>query len=125
MANAQLHAHLSLDPHMTLQEAVHRAVTELEDVRSGMEKAFDTIHTHCAPEATLKPDYIIAMQSIDAMSQQIAAIERFIRNVTNRIGNDVTIKCSAASEGITLAAVAARLVATNGLEHDSGECDFF
>jgi hypothetical protein len=125
MSNASPQLHLIDQSTLTLPEAIRRAIGELENVRSGMEQAFDVIHMHADSDAVLKPDYIIAMQSIDAMSQQIAAIERFILNVTRPIGDDALISTIAAAEGITLAAVAARLTGNNRAEHDSSDCDFF
>ena len=110
---------------LPLPEAIRRAVFELESVRAGMERAFDTIHHHVSPEAGLAPDYLVAMQSIDALSQQVAAVERFIVNVTRRFGDEMTIDPAAAAAGITLAAVAARLTTNAGTQHDSDECDFF
>ncbi len=125
MSTASPQLHLIDQSSLSLPEAIRRALGELESVRAGMEQAFDVIHTHADADAVLKPDYIIAMQSIDAMSQQIAAIERFILNITRPIGDDVIISTAAAAEGITLAAVAARLTASNRADHDSGDCDFF
>ena len=125
MSNVSHQLHIIDQNMISLPEAIRRALRDLESVRAGMEQAFDVIHTHADADAVLKPDYIIAMQSIDAMSQQIAAIERFILNVTRPIGDDVTMSTSLAAEGITLAAVAARLTASDRSDHDSGDCDFF
>lgn len=125
MSKANMQVCASATPDLPLSEAIRRAVTELESVRAGIERAFDTIHHHVSAESGLAPDYLVAMQSIDALSQQIAAVERFISNVTREAGDHVMIETTTAAAGITLAAVAARLTANAGSQHDSGECDFF
>ena len=125
MSQAQLQRRAKDADTLPLPEAVRRAVVELESVRAGMERAFDTIHQHVSPEAGLAPDYLVAMQSVDALSQQVAAVERFIVNITRDFGEEATIDTATAAAGITLAAVAARLTANVGAQHDSGECDFF
>jgi len=111
---------------LPVSEAMRRAIAELSAVRTGMEEAFELVHAHATTDALEDPRYLIAMQSIDTLSQQVAAIERFLHNVAGTFGEDDTIDSRAATAGITLAAVAARLAAAAAdMDHESGDCDFF
>ncbi len=114
------------DPALPVTEGLRRAVSELVCVRSGMEEAFETIHAHAGAHALEHARYLVAMQSIDSLSQQLAAVERFILNITGTLDDSHVIHSKAAASGITLAAVATRLTTSlDSAEHDSGECDFF
>jgi hypothetical protein len=111
---------------LPVSEAMRRAITELAAVRTGMEESFDVVHAHATSHALEDPRYLIAMQSIDSLSQHVAAVERFLHNVAGVFGDHVALESEAATAGITLAAVAARLsAAASDTDHDSGECDFF
>ena len=111
---------------LPVSEAMRRAIAELSTVRTGMEEAFEVVHAHATAHALEDPRYLVAIQSIDSLSQQVAAVERFLHNVAGVFGDHCTITSPAATAGITLAAVAARLAAATGdTDQDSGECDFF
>ena len=113
-------------PDLSVPEAIHRAIAELFAVRSGMEQAFDVVHASATAHAIDNPSYLVAMQSIDTLGQQVAAVERFLSNIAAEFSNEVTIDSDRAAAGITLAAVAARLTAAGSdADHDAGECDFF
>lgn len=110
---------------LPVPEGLRRAVAELEAVRAGMENAFDVVHSHAAADAHQSPRYLVAMQSIDALSQQIAAIERFLLNLSGEFADEHHVDSHVASAGITLSAVVSRLTAAYDPEHPAGECDFF
>jgi hypothetical protein len=114
------------DGFLSVVEALRRANLELSGVRAGMEHAFDIVHAHADPKSLNDPDYLVAMQSIDSLSQQVAAVERFLENIGAACGTDLAIDSHDAASGITLAAVARRLTEESGSHaQDSGECDFF
>lgn len=113
-------------PRLSIPEGMRRAIVELNAVRTGMEQAFDVVHASASGNAHENPRYLVAMQSIDTLSQQVAAVERFLLNLAEEFSEDQTIECRSAAAGITLAAVAARLTAAGpDSDHDAGECDFF
>ena len=126
MSNLALQTYADEDSSLPVAEAMRRAIVELAAVRARMEEAFEIVHAHATSHALEDPRYLIAMQSIDTLSQQVAAIERFLHNVAGAFDGRATIGCRAATAGITLAAVAARLAAAStDTDHDSGDCDFF
>ena len=111
---------------LSIPEGMRRAIAELSAVRSGMEEAFEIVHGQATSHALENPRYLVAMQSIDSLSQQVAAIERFLHNLSVEFSDDVLMSCDRAAAGITLAAVAARLTAEQSrADHDAGDCDFF
>ncbi|MDB5642565.1 MAG: hypothetical protein JWN07_1882 [Hyphomicrobiales bacterium] len=126
MSKPALQLHAIDEPSIPVPEAMRRAIAELAVVRTRVEEAFEVVHAHATSHALEDPRYLVAMQSIDSLSQQVAAIERFLHNVAGAFDDRCMIASSAAIEGITLAAVAARLAAaSDDTDHDSGDCDFF
>ena len=113
-------------PCVSVPEGIRRAITELFAVRNGMEQAFDVVHASATAHALDNPRYLVAMQSIDTLSQQVAAVERFLLNLSAELSEDFMVDCDRAAAGITIAAVAARLTAApSDADQDPGDCDFF
>jgi hypothetical protein len=113
-------------PCVSVPEGMRRAISELFAVRTGMEQAFDVVHASATAHALDNPRYLVAMQSIDTLSQQVAAVERFLLNLSTELSEDFTIDSDRAAAGITIAAVAARLTAAaSDADQDPGDCDFF
>lgn len=110
---------------LAVPEGLRRAVAELETVRAGIEKAFEAVHAHASERAHLDAHYLAAMQSVDALSQQIAAIERFLLNLSAEFDDDHHVASHVAAAGITLSAVVSRLTAAYDQKHAAGECEFF
>jgi hypothetical protein len=125
MSQFALQAREDFGPTISIRESMLRAVAELLAVRTGMESAFDLVHANATAQTREAPQYLVAMQSIDLLSQQVAAIERFLGNVSAEFGAEEKMSKDRIAAGITLAAVAARLTADDTHDHDSGECDFF
>jgi hypothetical protein len=126
MSQFALQARADLGPSVSIRESMLRAAAELLAVRTGMESAFDLVHAHATEQTRAAQPYLVAMQSIDLLSQQVAAIERYLANLSAEFGEHEHISTDRAAAGITLAAVAARLTAApSNDDHDAGECDFF
>jgi hypothetical protein len=72
-------------PCVSVPEGMRRAISELFAVRTGMEQAFDVVHASATAHALDNPRYLVAMQSIDTLSQQVAAVERFLLNLSTEL----------------------------------------
>ena len=112
----------------TVKDGLQRAIAELLSIRLKAEDSFEQIRLHAGVHALDDPATVVAMQSVDAISQHIAAIETFLGNLAGATTGSDTIAAHAAARGITLEAVAHRLAEpgrSDGSDYESGVCDFF
>jgi hypothetical protein len=112
---------------LSVKDGLRRAMAELAAIRAKTEESFEQIRLHFGDHALDDPATIVAMQSVDALSQHLAAIEVYLGNLSTA-SLEARIDNATAARGITLSAVADRLVThrdRTGATQASGTCDFF
>ncbi|MDB5508507.1 MAG: hypothetical protein JWL93_976 [Hyphomicrobiales bacterium] len=111
---------------LSVEDGLRRAMAELAAVRRSAEESFEMIRLHSGAHALDDPATIVAMQSVDSISQHLAAIETYLGNLAS-VTHTLRIDQTAAARGITLSAVVDRLVThrKGPATQASGTCEFF
>ena len=120
---------LTNDDETKLAVVLERLVVELQSLAATTMEMQSEVAPLISRSAIDNPSAAKALQSLDVVTQHLAALAQFSSTVCQTVPADMTVNASAVVEQIGIEALAARLVGNHAAssigDDGAGDCDFF